>query len=161
MGGASAVFDENSSARRKMALLLYLLVTPPFCIVTYALTPAGQGRFLPALLILALCLTAAVWIAVRRELSPFEWVYPASVAPIASCGIASAWCDMGGLGFMVAAGAPVAWAAVLFDIPAVYAAVASATLVTFVHELLHAGWGAAVSNSVIVLLIQGLVAWVA
>jgi hypothetical protein len=156
MTGAGVVFEESHAGRRKMALLLSLLVTSPFCMLTYALGSGHPSPLLSSLAVFALCRAASLWIALRRELSPAEWVYPAAVAPIVCCGIASASCDLAGLGFMVAVGAPVAWAAVLFDFPSVMATVLSAGLVTFGVESYHSSLGAAVVNSTVVFLIQGL-----
>jgi PAS domain S-box-containing protein len=154
------VFDDSHSGRRRMALLLYALVTPPFGALTYALAPNGSTRLLAILSVFGLCLVAALWIAVRPRLTPAEWVYPAAIAPIVCCGIASASCDQAGFGFMAAIGAPVAWAAVLFEFPSVVATVITAGLVTLAVELEHSTLSAAVSNTVMVFFIQGLVAWV-
>ena len=150
---------ESPRALRRLVLLLYLLVTPPFVAVLAGLTPDGS-RTLPVLLVVLLCSTAALWVAVRRVPTPGDWVYPGAIAPVLSCGVAYAATGTTAPAFLAVMGAPVAWAAVLFTGPTVVAAWLTATATCFVAQAANGPLPAAAGNALVFGVIQGLVAWV-
>ncbi|MGC4117795.1 MAG: PAS domain S-box protein [Myxococcales bacterium] len=153
-------FEDSNAGRRRLALLLYAFVTAPFAAVTYALSPPGPDRLVPAASVLGLCLAGAGWLWLRRNPRPLDWVFPGAIAPVLCCGISAEACGASGLGFVAVVGAPVAWAAVLCELETVIAAVLAVAATCFTLLAHHTGPAAALADSALVALIHGLVAWV-
>lgn len=156
----AGLFDEGSEELRRIALLLYALVTPPFTVATFVLTAPGPRRYLPAATVLALCAAGGLVILVRRRLSSFGWMFPAAIVPCVCCGIAFSVSGTAGVGFLVAMGAPVAWGCVLFDLPSIVAAWLTATVTCFVVVAINGNVAHAAMSALVVAVTQGLAGWV-
>ena len=151
--------EDSDYGRRRMALLLYGLVTPPFTLATYLLTPTGPRRALPALIVLSVCMVSFAWIAARKSMSRLDWIIPGAASPIVCCGIA--YLATGGTapGFIAAMGAPVAWAGIIFELPTVVAALLALGATCFAVTLPRASAGTAFLSTAVALTTQVLVAW--
>lgn len=157
--GRQRFFEETPAGLRRLVLLLYALVLPPFVVVLAA--TAVPARRAPAVeAVLALCGAAGAWVFVRRSPGPLSWILPAGVAPTVSCGIAFAATGATGLGFIAVLSAPLAWAAVLFDGPVVVAAWVTGTITCLVVQTERHGVLAGLASAAVFAGIQGLVAWV-
>ncbi len=86
---------------------------------------AGRHDPLPFGVIVALVLSGALWVYVRRNPSPLDWIFPVAVGPTICCGIAYATSGPGGEAYLALIGAPLACSAALFELPVVLAALAT------------------------------------
>lgn len=156
---AGHLFSDDPAALRRLALILYAVVTPIFCIVL-ALESADHYR-LPAVAIAAgLCVGGGAWMAIRREMGTVDWIVTGAAVPIVCCGVAYIATDVDGPAYLMVIGAPIAWAAVLFEGPVVVAAVVLAVVTTLVTLTPTIGPLPAIANTVVFAAIFGLVAWV-
>jgi PAS domain S-box-containing protein len=155
----SALFEDTASNQRRVVLILYALVAPPFLFSTYLLSPESK-QLTSTLTIAAICALGIAPTALRRVAKPVDWILPVALAPIACCGIAFTVAGRAGPGFVAALGAPVAWAAVLCELPAVIASVLAAVVTCFMVTAQQASMGAAASSALVVAVTQGLAAWV-
>ena len=156
--GAHAIFNETSTDLRRLAGLLYAIVGPVF-VASLVLALRGQVT-LHVALVVALILAGGAAVARSRSPGSPTWVLVAAVVPVVSCAIAADALWPSGAAFMVAMGAPVAWAAVLFGRTVTTAAWALVTLSTATVLTLRCGIVAGAGGAVLVAVIQGLVAWV-
>ena len=151
-------FEETPAGMRRLVLLLYGLVLPPFLsILAVAAEPTRRGPALGA--VLAICGTAGGWILFRRAPRQKDWIVPVGVAPTLCCGVAFVATGPSGLGFMTVLAAPLAWAAVLCDAPVVVAAWLSGVVTCFAVQALARGALSGLENTAVFAVIQGLVAW--
>jgi PAS domain S-box-containing protein len=153
------VLEESTGGLRRLVLLLYLAVLPPFTAILALAAPAG-GRAAPVLAVLAICGAGAAWIVVRKTPGPYDWIYPGGIAPVVSCGIAFATVGGAGFAFLGVMGAPIAWAAVLFEGPTLIAAWITAVATCFVVTLPRTSVPVAAGNVLVFAVIHALVAWV-
>ena len=156
---ATSWFEDSPEGLRRLALLLYALVTPGFVAVlaTFAQAP---HRWSASLAVAAICLAGGVQIACFRHPSSRQWIFPGAVAPVLCCEIAFAATGSLGPGFLAVVGAPVAWGAVLFGTEVVLAGWLTAVIGSFVAIAHTSGWVVAAGNTLQIGLIHGLVAWV-
>jgi len=152
-----AFLDDSPAGLRRVALLLYGLVLPPF-VGHLAATSTGLRRELSLAAVLLLCGVSAIWMWLRRSPRSWEWIFPVGVVPTISCGIAFAASGEKALGFVTILAAPLAWAAVLCEGYVVLAAWAAGTVTTFLITVRAAGLGAGLANAALFAVIQGLVA---
>jgi PAS domain S-box-containing protein len=155
----SRLFEDTDFGRRRMAMLLYGLVAPPFTLATYLLATPGSRRALPALIVLAICAASFAWIAARKSPNRLDWIVPAAASPIVCCGIAYLATGGAAPGFIAAMGAPVAWAGIIFELPTVVAALLALGATCFAVTLPGASVGTAVLSTAVALTTQVLVAW--
>ena len=155
----SNFFEDTPAGLRRMVLLLYAVVLPPFALLL-AVIAEPQFRVAGTSAVVALCVAggAAVWW--NRDPKPRDWIFPVGFVPVASCGIAFAATAGQGDGFLAAIGAPLAWAAILFTGPVVIAAWLTAIASVFLVTGWQSGWAHGAGNALLVALIQGLVGWV-
>ncbi len=151
-------FQESPHALRNLVLLLYALVTPSFSLgFAILLGSDWQG---PVAVVVAVCLAAMLWVFLRPEPAALDWVYPAGIAPVACCGIAAWYLGDSGLAFVAVSTAPLAWASVLFELPAVFAALGTSTIVCLVLSLRGSDPPQALAATFVFIVIESLVAWV-
>ena len=151
--------DSSPANQRRLVLLLYSFVLPPFTLLL--LWASDEALRLPAVAsVLALCIGAAAFLIVDRHPGPRSWIFPVGVAPTLSCGIAFAATHGEALGFLAVLGAPLAWAAVLFTGPAVVTAWITGVVSCYVVTTLQYDWMVGAGNAALYAIIQGLVAWV-
>jgi PAS domain S-box-containing protein len=155
----SDYLEESPEGLRRLVILLYLAVLPPFAALLFFVAPPGE-RAAAVLAVVAICAAAVGWVALRQRPGPYDWVYPGGIAPTVCCGLAFAEAGPGGLAFLAVLGAPLAWSAILFDRPAVIGAWITGTATCFVLTLRRAGLPSAAGNALVFAVIHGLVAWV-
>lgn len=160
-GGASELFADTFPNRRRLALVLYALITPPFAITTFLLAKSRDSGLSAALWIAGICSAAFVQLLLSRSSRAIDWVLPVGVAPIACCGVSFAASGYSALGFVAAMGAPVAWASVMFALPSVIGAVLTVVVTCFLLVLQCSGLYAAIGTAAVAAVTQGLVAVVA
>lgn len=154
------LFDDNPEPLRKLIILLYSLVTPPFAAATYMLTPEGPVRYLPATIVLALCLSGAIMGVFLRHCGPFGLTWCVGVVPVVCCGISYAASAPVGTGFMAVVAAPTSWAAVMVGGEVVAGAALSAVITVVVVVYVLFGTGAALLSGAVAGVIIPLVGWV-
>ena len=154
-----ALFGEDPASLRRIALVLYGAVGPAFVVVLFVVAD-GANRLSATVAVAGLIVAGAAALAIRSRPTSRWLVFPASVVPIVSCGVAFLATGLHGAAFVAVMMAPIAWAAVLFDGPVVAAAVAVAVATCFVAMLAVDGLVAAILNTIIFATIAGLVAWV-
>jgi PAS domain S-box-containing protein len=144
---------------RRLVLVLYALVGPVFCA---SLLVLGNWREdpRPLLAVVALIAAGALWLFLRRSPRWHDWIFPVAIAPTVCCGIGFASCGDRGLAYLAVVGAPLAWAAVLFEAPVVLAALATAVVTVFVTLSLRLGVPTAAVSTLMLSPLAGLVAWV-
>ena len=151
--------DSGPANQRRLVLLLYAFVLPPFTLLL--LLASDPSLRVPAVTaVLTLCIGAAAMLVVDRDPGPRSWIFPVGVAPTLSCGIAFLATHGYALGFMAVMGAPLAWAAVIFTGPAVVTAWVTGVVSCFVVTTVERGWMVGAGNAALYAIIQGLVAWV-
>ncbi len=153
------LFDnESRESLNRIAILLYLLVTPVFNLALFLLTGSGALPFLATTT--ALCLAGLLWlIAVPRHWRG-RWIFPVSVVPVACCGLAAVAAGPAGLIFVATLTAPLAWSAILFDLGTTAVTFAT-TLCTFAAVVAwQAGPLRAVWGTLVLGVIEILVGWV-
>ncbi|HVO19817.1 MAG TPA: PAS domain S-box protein [Anaeromyxobacter sp.] len=153
------LFEDSPAGLRRLVLLLYALVLPPFLGVLAMQLPPGDrwGAVGP---IAAICGAAASWVALRRSPRTLDWIYPVGIAPTLSCGLAFAATGGHVVGYMAVVTAPLAWAAVLCDAPVVVAAWLTGVLTMLIPAGSRDGWGEGTADALLYAIIPGLVAWV-
>ncbi|MEI6388086.1 MAG: PAS domain-containing protein, partial [Spirochaetota bacterium] len=151
-------FQESPHALRNLVLLLYALVTPSFSLGLAILL--GRDWPGPVTVVIAFCGVAMLWVFLRPEPAALDWIYPAGIAPVACCGIAAWYLGDTGLAFVAVSTAPLAWASVLFELPAVFAALGTSTIVCFVLSLHSSDLLHAFASTFVFIVIEALVAWV-
>jgi PAS domain S-box-containing protein len=152
-------FEESPTKLRRLALLLYLFVGPPF-VAAMLFTTRPAVRTSVTLIAGGLIAAGALWMAALRPRKPWYWVFPAAIVPTSCCGIAFASSGGSGLVFLAAMSAPLAWAGALFEASVVLAAWLTA-IGWFVGAQLALGVGVEVApNAALYAVIMGLVGWV-
>ncbi|MFZ4615742.1 MAG: PAS domain-containing protein, partial [Rectinemataceae bacterium] len=151
-------FQESPHALRNLVLLLYALVTPSFSLGFAILR--GSDWPGPVAVVVTVCLVAMLWVFLRPDPTALDWVYPAGIAPVACCGIAAWYLGDSGLAFVAVLTAPLAWASVLFELPAVIAALGTSTIVCLVLSLRGSEPPQALAATFVFIVIESLVAWV-
>jgi PAS domain S-box-containing protein len=118
-------FNDDPASLRVLSLALYTVVGPVFTVVL-ALT-AHHDVVVPATLAVGglIVLGAGLLVALRRLSNP-AWVIVAGIVPVLSCAIAYRATGDDGTAYVAVILAPVAWAAVLLELPVVVATVAIA-----------------------------------
>ena len=149
---------ESTNSLRNLVLLLYSIVTPVFCLILGLLS--GPTWPLSTFSTMGLCLAGMAWVALRSHPGPFDWVFPGALVPILCCGIAAVSLGNSGLVYVAVLTAPLAWCAILFDLPAVVAAYVASSLVCFVVLALKSDWVSATLGTMVFVVIEGLVGWV-
>ncbi|HTN52347.1 MAG TPA: PAS domain S-box protein [Anaeromyxobacter sp.] len=153
------LFDESPAARRRLVLVLYALVGPIFSgVLLLVRNPAGPRWAVAA--VAGLILAGAAALLLQRSPTTRDWIFPVAIAPTVCCGLAFAACAPVGAAYLGVIGAPLAWAAVLFEAPVVLAAFATATVTCFAVLLEAEGPLAAVGGTAVFSTINGLVGWV-
>ena len=79
---SSGLFVDTFSGRRRLALILYALVVPPFAVTSYLASPSEAVGKVATLWVLAICGVATLQLLLSRPSRPLNWVFPVSVAPI-------------------------------------------------------------------------------
>jgi PAS domain S-box-containing protein len=144
---------------RRLVLLLYAVVGPAFCA---SLAVLGHWRERPGSLAAVAVLVAvgALWLALRTSPSPADFVFPVAVAPVVCCAIGFVSCGDRGAAYLAVMGAPMAWAAVLFEAPVVAAALATGVVSVFVSLSLRIGPAAAAVSTALLSPVAVSVSWV-
>ena len=155
----TGLFREDAAARRRLVLLLYGMVGPVFTAVLVA-TAAAEARLWAPATVALLIVAGAAWLALRPMSRSGQWVFPAAVVPIICCGIAAYAAGVEGPAYLGVMGAPMAWAAVLFEAPVIWSALATAVGTCLVTVALRSGVLAGLLNTLVFGTIFGLVAWV-
>jgi PAS domain S-box-containing protein len=150
---------DNPSEQRRFVLRLYAIVGPMFCGSLFAL---GRWRVDGGLLLAAVALVAAgaLWIVIRRSPRTWDWLFPVAIVPSACCGIGFLACGERGLAYLAVIGAPLAWTAVLFELPIVAVALGTTVVTVFLVLAVRVGPSAAAAGTVLLSPIAALVAWV-
>lgn len=157
-GTGSSIFDESIDPLRRLIVVLYMLVTPPFVAVTYLLTGPGPRKAWPASAVTLLCLSGMLS-ARRKRIHRFTLVWPVSIVPVVCCGISFAATGMAG--FAAVIGAPTAWASVMLGVPVIAGSVVTAVLTMFAAVFYQTGdWIPSMLSSVVVFVVLSLVGWV-
>jgi signal transduction histidine kinase/HPt (histidine-containing phosphotransfer) domain-containing protein/ActR/RegA family two-component response regulator len=153
------VSPESPPELRRLVLLLYALVGPVF---TAVLLLWGRPTENPAPLVAVIALIAggALWLLVRPIPRVYDWIFPVAIAPTVCCGIASIACVPRDLAYVAVIGAPLAWAAVLFDARVTTFGWAVSTLTVFAVTARRENLSIAAVGAVLFGVIFGLVAWV-
>ena len=150
--------NESREGINRIAILLYLLVTPVFN-VTLALL-AGPAGFGFVAVTTALCLAGLVWLVAAPGHWWGRWVLPVSIVPVACCGLGALAAGPSGLVYLTALTAPLAWSAILFDMGTTVATYVT-TLATFAAVItLKVGPAAALWGTLVLGVIEFLVGWV-
>ncbi|HEY6004419.1 MAG TPA: PAS domain S-box protein [Anaeromyxobacter sp.] len=144
---------------RRLVLLLYAVVGPTFC-ASFAVLGRWREHPWPLAAVVALVATGALWLAVRSAPKPADFVLPVAVSPVVCCAIGFVVCGDRGAAYLAVMGAPVAWAAVLFEPPVVAVALATAVLSVFVSLSLRIGPSAAAVSTLLLSPVAASVAWV-
>jgi PAS domain-containing protein len=110
--------------------------------------------------VVALISSGALWVLVRRTPKAGDWIYPVAVVPTLSCGIAYAMCGRTGAAYLVLIGAPFACAAVLFELPVMLAALATAIATVSVCLAQQMSGGAALVSTLLLAPVAGISGWV-
>ncbi len=150
----NVAFEDSPAGLRRMVLLLYAAVVPPFVLLLCLVSSPGS-RDAATLTVFALCVAAYVWVWARRTPTPSTWIFPAGFVPVACCGIAFA--ATGDAAFLAVSGAPVAWAAVLFGPRVVVSAWGTGVLACLAVTAETHGWAHGALNAGLYAVIQGLV----
>jgi PAS domain S-box-containing protein len=153
------LFDDSALGLRRLAIALYCVVLPPFALVLTLQLEPGE-RVLPVASVAALCLAGLTWLLVHRAPHPRDYVFPAAIVPTLCCGIGAATTHSNAFAYLAVMGAPLAWAAVLFDEAVVLTALFTGAGCVFLTQWQRAGLGAGIANALLYLVVQGLVGWV-
>jgi len=153
------VFGETQAHLRRLVLLLYGIVGPVFSAVLL-IVAHDRGDPRPALAVVTLIVTGAIALLVRPRPTTWDWIYPVGVSPTLCCGIAYVACGGRGDAFFAVLGAPLAWAAVLFEAPVAVAAWVTAVGTCFTALALRDGAAYAALNTTVLATIYALVGWV-
>jgi PAS domain S-box-containing protein len=157
IAGREWLIDDSPAGLRRLVMLLYALVFPPFVGALTALAE-GRARTHSILTVLVLCGAAMAQLALARRPRSRDLIVPVGIVPTACCAIAFAAAGADALGFVAVLAAPLAWAAVLCAAPVVVSAWATGVIGCFVVAYRAHGWVAAVSSAALFGLVQGLVA---
>jgi PAS domain S-box-containing protein len=110
----AALFGDDPESLRRISLALYAVVGPAFVIVL-ALVADDAHRLAATATVATLIVAGTLVLALARRPTDRALVFPASVVPIISCGIAFAATGIQGAAFVAVVIAPIAWSSVLFD----------------------------------------------
>jgi signal transduction histidine kinase len=150
---------QTPSELRRLVLRLYAVVGTVFCV---SLLVLGSWREDPRPLaaVLGLLAAGALWLAVRRAPKVLDWIFPVSIVPVLCCAIGFVACGDRGVAYLAVMGAPVAWAAVLFERPVVVASLAVTVVTVFASLAIRVGIPVAAVSATLLSPLAGLVAWV-
>ncbi|MBK9577600.1 MAG: PAS domain S-box protein [Fibrobacteres bacterium] len=154
-------FSERPEAIRRLILLLYALVGPPFLLVMHVLAKADPLHDVLVVSVFVLVTTGALWVFLRRHPGTWDWIYPVSLSPTVCCCLAFMGSHQQGIAFLVVMIAPMIWAAALF--PARVSVVGWCTAVAGIFlASLHTSESYWVSsaNALVFGIVCALVAWV-
>jgi PAS domain S-box-containing protein len=155
----AALFGDDPESLRRISLALYAAVGPAF-VVVLALVADDSHRLTAGGAVAALIGAGALTLALIRRPTFRALVFPASVVPIVSCGIAFAATGTHGAAFVAVVIAPIAWSSVLFEGPIVVSALIVAWATFFAVVLDADGPLVATLNLAIFATISSAVAWV-
>ena len=155
----SASLAETPASLRRLMLSLYAIVGPVFCTSLFVLGNWRENPW-PLVAVVALIAAASAWLLARPAPGVMDWIFSVAVSPTLCCGIGFAACGDRGLGFLAVAGAPIAWAAVLFEPPVALAALLTAVATVFATLSLRLGVAAGAVCSFLLAPVAALVAWV-
>jgi hypothetical protein len=153
------LFNESPEARRKLILVLYACVGPPFL----ALMAASGGLVERPDLVLAVGLliaTGGIWVIARPEPVMRDWIYPVAISPTLCCGLAAWAGGERGWPFAAVMMAPMAWSASLFSAPVVVIAWLTASGSAAALFCRHGVGVGPLAGAALTSGIFGLVAWV-
>ena len=153
------MFEDTPAARRRLVLSLYGVVSPGF-LGSFLFLGGGRHDVLPLVAIVALLLSGALWVFIRRRPTTLDWVFPVAVGPTISCGIAYATSAPTGDAFLALLGAPLACAAALFELPVVLAALVTVAGTVIVSLWLQMGLGAAAVSTILLAPAAAIAGWV-
>jgi PAS domain S-box-containing protein len=154
-----SLFEDTPAARRRLVLTLYAAVAPGF-VASLMFLGRGQYSLRPLAVVVALILSGALWVFVRRTPSVLDWIFPVSVGPTICCGIAYATSGATGDAYLALVGAPLACAAALFELPVVLAALATTIATVIVSLSFQMGAGAATVGTMLLAPAAGIAGWV-
>ena len=154
----NSLYNDSPNSRRRMVLFLYTIVTPSFILIMALLKKPFP--LYPIIAVLTLCSAAFIWIFIRKKPVPIDWIFPAGIAPILSCAIAYSSFAQNGIAFIAVITAPLAWSAILFELPTVVTAWIVSTGSCFYLSYQISNVHTAVANTVIFGIIEFLVALV-
>jgi PAS domain S-box-containing protein len=157
---AGSLFADDATSLRRLALMLYGLVTPVFCAVL-ALESAAPFRLPAVAAAMTLCVSGGVWLVLRPRMGTADWIFVGVGVPIVGCGVAFWATGASGPAYFAVMGAPIAWAAVLFDGPVVAAGIVLAITTSLVTLTPQIGLLGAITNTLVFGAIYGLVGGVA
>ena len=153
------LFREVPNARRRLVLLLYALVGPVFTLVL-CFVAVDANRMGAVAGVVALIGAGAAWLGLRKVPTNRDWVFPVAIVPTVCCGIAFYASEANGPAYLAVTGAPLAWAAVLFEAPVVWAALATALGTCLAAVTARHGLITGTANTIVFGTIFSLVAWV-
>ncbi len=154
-----SLFEDTPAARRRLVLALYAAVAPGF-VASMLFLRRGQDNFRPLAVVVALILSGALWVFVRRTPSVLDWIFPVSVGPTICCGIAYATSGATGDAYLALVGAPLACAAALFELPVVLAALSTTIATVIVSLSFQMGAGAATVGTMLLAPAAAIAGWV-
>jgi len=150
---------DTPASLRRLVLWLYAVVGPVSCASLFLLGGSRKNPWALAAVV-ALVAAASVSLLLRRTPKMVDWIFSVAIVPALCCGIGFAACGDRGLAFLAVVGAPIAWAAVLFEPPVVVAALGTAVLTVFGTLSIRMGVSAAAVSSLLLSPVAVLVAWV-
>jgi len=154
-----SLFEDTPAARRRLVLTLYAAVAPGF-VASLLFLGRGQDNLRPFAAVVALILSGALWVFVRRTPSVLDWIFPVSIGPTVCCGIAYASSGTTGDAYLALVGVPLACAAALFELPVVLAALATTTATFIVSLSFQMGVGPATISTLLLAPAAALAGWV-
>jgi len=156
---ARSLFEDTPAARRRLVLVLYAVVGPIF-VGSVLFLGGGKNGLRPLVVVVALILSGALWVLVRRRPNVLDWMFPVAIVPTVCCGIAYATSGPTGDAFLALVGAPLACAAALFELPVMLVAFATAIPTVIVSLSLQMGVGAAMVSTLLLAPVAAIAGWV-
>jgi len=149
--------DGVPAERRRLVYRAYGIVGP---VITGTLLLLGRWPRNFLIEVVGLLLCGAIWTAFRRNPGIVEWFVIVVAIPTACCGLGFLGSGERGAAFLALLGGPLACAAVLFDVRAVVASLAFATVTVFLSLSSRLGYYTAAVSTLALSPVAGLVAWV-
>ena len=159
--GAERFFSEEPTGIRRLALLLYTLIGPPFLLAMHMLTRTDRRHDVLVIAAVVLICTGTLWVALRPTPKERDWIYPIAIAPTISCCLAFIGSGELGTAFLVVMATPMIWAAAISMAMVSRIAWLTALCCCLVGIWIGSGsLAAATANAAVFGIICGLITWV-